>query len=358
MKKRQLLVAAVVVPLLLLGLKRVAQAQEWPFLNPPTDNPFAKLSEEHPVFNLEQPYTSELVSQYLAFYGLNFKNVSHHAGYVSANGEQIFVSVFKPDVNPEHPVESRGTVVTMHGYFVHTGLIKHLIERLLTEGYTVVAIDLPGHGMSSGEKATIQEFGAYSGALAAVTEEIKSLPGPHYIVGHSTGGAGVWEYLLKYPNHPYQKAVLAAPLVRSAFWDLSMTGYFLGSSWLKEVPRVIRPTSSDPTFLAMVRKDPLQYAGTPVQWVGALKNWNETIIETYPPTQLPLLILQGTDDTVVDWAYNLPFLQRKFPNSKIEYLPGANHDLLWERPEIREKVFLSLLDFLGKEQDSLDLNDH
>lgn len=359
LKKRYLLMAAaVMVPLLMLGMRKAAQAQEWPFLNPPSENPFAEISKQNLALNLEETVDSELITEYLNFYSMNYTGVRHSAGYVEAGGEQLFVNVFQPAV----PAEIKGTIVTMHGYFVHTGLIRHLIQSLLDAHYAVVAVDLPGHGLSSGPRASITEFGAYSGALAKVTETAKALPGPHYIVGHSTGGAGVWEYLLKYPDHPYQKAVLAAPLVRSAFWDLSMTGYHLGNGWLTELPRLLRPTSRDPEFIAMVRRDPLQYAGTPVQWVRALKEWNEHVIESYPPTPLPLLILQGTEDTVVDWAYNLPFLQRKFPNAQIQYLPGANHDLLWESPDIRETVFTNLLSFLnepaGKEVDSVNLNDH
>lgn len=338
MKSKKWLLAAL-IPFLLLGWQQGMRAQEWPFLGPALENPFAPLQTEQPALNLTEPLVSEVYQQYLRFYGLDFADTQHYAGYVSSSGEQIFVQVFKPQK------ASRGTVVTMHGYFVHTGLIVHLIQALLEQNYTVVSIDLPGHGLSSGARASIHEFGRYAQTLADVTEQITALPKPFLLFGHSTGGAGVWEYLLQHPDHPYRQAVLAAPLVRSAYWELSLLGFYLGQGWLAEVPRVLKPTSSDPTFSAMVRRDPLQYAGTPVQWVRALIEWNDKVIENYPPSNTPLLIIQGTEDTVVEWHYNLPFLERKFRQSSIRYLPGAMHDLLWEAPELRKQVFEATLSF-------------
>lgn len=340
MKKRWLL-TAMLAGLLVLGAQTLVRAQESPFLDPPKDNPFADLMRRQPALNLHEPIQDPIYRDYLHFYNLDFKHVQHYGGYVRSGKEHVFVHVFRPEGHA-----SRGTVVTMHGYFVHTGLIVHLIDALLQAHYTVVAVDLPGHGLSSGERASIPNFGDYAHALARVTARLGEMPGPKFLIGHSTGGAGSWEYMLQHRENPYQKLVLVAPLVRSAYWDLSNLGFNIGQGWLKEVPRLVGPTSTDPTFFAMTRKDPLQYAGTPVQWVRALIDWNAHVIDSYPPVQTPLLIVQGTEDTVVDYTYNIPFLQRKFPHAIVEMMPGARHDLLWEAPAIRAEAFAKILAFL------------
>ena len=356
MKRKILLYTAISFSVLTLGLIRQAKAQEWPFLSVSGENPFLSLMQEKPIFDLSQSLNRPDFEHYLQFYGLNYPNTRHVGGYLSvpvasakegapapqpAQSEDVFVHVFEPEG------DSKGTIVTMHGYFVHTGLLVHLIKPLLDQAYTVVAIDLPGHGLSGGSRANIDDFGMYSQVLAGVTEKIQSLPKPWYLVGHSTGGAGIWEYVLKNRNHPYHQVVLAAPLVRSAYWELSLFGFYLGQGWLNELPRILKPTSSDPSFVEMVRKDPLQCPTAPIQWVRALIEWNEKVVESYPPSQTPLLIIQGTEDTVVEWRYNIPFLQRKFPQSQVSYLEGAQHDLLWEAPPIRQKVFDQILNFWG-----------
>lgn len=336
MKKRWI-AAACLAGLLLVALR--AQGQEWPFLNPPTENPFQNLMIRRPPLNLATPITDPDYAAYLHFYGLDLPGVAHFGGYVPTGQEEVFVHVFRPP-------QPLATVVTMHGYFVHTGLLVHLITALVQAGYTVAAVDLPGHGLSTGARASIPDFGDYSHALEDVMTRLEGLPQPRYLIGHSTGGAGAWEYLLQHHGAGFAKAVLVAPLVRSAYWDASLLGFQLGQGWLTELPRYVGPTSTDPSFFAMVRRDPLQYPATPVQWVRALIDWNAHVIESYPPAQIPMLIVQGTDDTVVDYSWNLPFLTRKFPLARVEMLPGARHDLLWEAPAIRERAFADILAFL------------
>ncbi|MED5413144.1 MAG: alpha/beta fold hydrolase, partial [Pseudomonadota bacterium] len=61
--------------------------------------------------------------------------------------------------------KQKGTVFIIHGYFDHTGLYGHLIKHCLQKGLTVISFDLPGHGLSSGDPASIDSFNQYSDAL-------------------------------------------------------------------------------------------------------------------------------------------------------------------------------------------------
>lgn len=338
---RRLLVSSLGALAILFSVRAWAYAQENLFLEPVRENPFAAFQEHLPAFTAQEELKTPEFQTYLDFYELNFPATHHYAGWLPALKYRIFVHLFRPEG------QSQGTVVALHGYFVHSAQLKYLIAALLQAGYTVIALDLPGHGLSSGARASIDDFSDYARVLEQVLPSLLPLgPKPDFIVGHSTGGAGVWEYLLRNPGHPFRKAVLAAPLVRSYLWDLSAAGFYLGSAWLQEVPRIMKPTSSDPSFMALSRRDPLQYAGTPVAWVRALIEWNDHVIAHYPPSQTPLLIFQGKEDTVVDWQYNIPFLQSKFPKAQVRWFPEANHDILWERPEIRNRLFQALLNFI------------
>ncbi|MCQ4051808.1 alpha/beta hydrolase, partial [Klebsiella pneumoniae] len=51
------------------------------------------------------------------------------------------------------------------------------------------------------------------------------------------------------------------------------------------------------------------------------------------------LIIQGEADMTVDWQYNLPILQRKFPSAEVLRLPEARHHLVNEREELRQAYF-------------------
>lgn len=324
-----------------------AKAQESFFLEPVKNNPFQNFQDQIPIISYTKSLESPDFKAYLEFYELNFPEVIHFAGLTKTGSGDIFTHVFKPGLKV--PQKSAGVVVALHGYFVHSGQLKHLIKALLDAHYTVVTLDLPGHGLSSGNKASIDDFSNYAHMIEALTPEIVGhLQGPYYLLGHSTGGAGVWEYLLRNPKSPYAKAVLAAPLVRSYLWELSSAGFYLGNGWLTELPRIMRPTSTDPEFMALTRRDPLQYPGTPVRWVQSLIVWNDHVIPHFEPSQISLFIAQGQEDTVVDWQYNIPFLQKKFPNAQVSWFPNAKHDIVWEKTEIRNALFQEIIQFLKR----------
>ncbi|MGE3724196.1 MAG: alpha/beta hydrolase [Candidatus Sericytochromatia bacterium] len=309
-------------------------------------NDLATLRNSLPPLSLQGSFYSQAYLRYLAYYRLPAQN-ARQAGYLQVHKgkfkEKIFVQYFRPD----HPERPRGTIFLTHGYFVHAGIQHYAVKEFLGLGYAVLTIDLPGHGLSTGKQADISQFSDYTDTFQAVTEFAQNqVPHPLLAVGHSTGAAGIWSYLLRTPDHPFQAVVLAAPLVRSHLWELSLAGFTVGQAFLTELPRIVRSTTSDPDFMDFVQRDPLQYFNTPVNWVRALITWNEQVVESFPPSQLPTLIVQGDRDEVVDWKFNLPFLKRKFPKAQIQMVNGASHDLFWENAQLRQDIFARIRTFV------------
>ena len=74
-------------------------------------------------------------------------------------------------------------VLFVHGWWSHAGRLAPIIRPMLAAGYRGVAFDAPGHGESSGWRASMPEFAA---ALRAVADREGPL---HAVVGHSLGGA-------------------------------------------------------------------------------------------------------------------------------------------------------------------------
>ena len=75
------------------------------------------------------------------------------------------------------------TVLVLHGWRSRTEHMRTIIERLLHEGFRVVALDLPGHGASPGRKLNLAL------AVAAVRTAADWFGPFAAIVGHSFGGA-------------------------------------------------------------------------------------------------------------------------------------------------------------------------
>jgi len=126
-------------------------------------------------------------------------------------------------------------------------------------------------------------------------------------------------------------------------------GGALARPFADEVPRVFRKNSDDEEFLAFVAKDPLQYHGVPLAWAAALERWNERI-EGLAPSDAEVLVIQGTDDTTVDWEHNLDIVRRLLPRATLEVLDGARHHLANESAAIRERVFELIRGRLERDQ--------
>lgn len=74
-------------------------------------------------------------------------------------------------------------VLLTHGWWSHAGRYVAMADDLLARGFAVVAFDAPGHGRSSGWRASMPEFARTLRAVAEATGTI------HAAIGHSLGGA-------------------------------------------------------------------------------------------------------------------------------------------------------------------------
>ena len=232
------------------------------------------------------------------------------------------------------PPEPTGTAFVIHGYFDHLGLYRHLLSCLLAKGWRVVLWDLPGHGLSSGPRAEIEDFDDYQHCLAHLQETLQTLgmaPEPWLGVGQSTGAAILaTDALTRRDTAGWAGIVLLAPLVRPWRWSQASWLHLIASPFVKELPRKYRPNSTDEAFTAFLRdQDPLQPERLSVAWITAMRRWMPRLL-ALEPNPLPTLILQGEQDLTVDWEWNLAILAEKFPNAEIHRHPEARHHLVNE----------------------------
>lgn len=307
---------------------------------------FASLKALGPLALVCEPHTSAL-ADYLDHYQLKplLKDAaSLCTGFVEADQFRLWTQVWSPR-------EPRGTAFVVHGYFDHLGLYRHLLERLLNQGLQVVLWDLPGHGLSSGPRATIDDFEDYGACLQALQQHLathKLAPRPWIGVGQSTGAAILATDALGRGNAtPWQALVLLAPLVRPWGWPQSSWLHRLASPFIRSIPRRYRENSTDSDFSTFLREgDPLQPDRLTLTWVTAMRRWMAHLL-ALPASELPVLILQGEQDLTVDWPWNLEVLASKFPQARIYRHPEARHHLVNEAEEIRESLFVELDGFLA-----------
>jgi esterase/lipase len=92
-------------------------------------------------------------------------------------------------------------ILLVHGWESNASRWKKLLEHLKQTPYTIIAVDAPAHGLSSGN-----EFNAilYSEFINVVAQKHN----PNAIIGHSVGGMASLYYQSKFQNPNLEKLVL------------------------------------------------------------------------------------------------------------------------------------------------------
>ena len=320
---------------------------DMPFLNPNVlkslDLPVPN-RQETPLFleplNLNQPYVpTKALQAYQQLYALDKLEADFWQGYIQMPLFKLHTQVYRPKAE-----KVKGTVFLLHGYLEHSGIYQPIIRELLEQGFSVLTYDLPGHGLSDGSPASIQNFDHYQQVLHAVHQYVKhaeQLPQPWLGIGQSTGGAIWMHHLLDYAqqrkNPIVERVLLLSPLVRPAktAWWHNPVGLGIIRRIKKEVPRHFRRNNHNPEFLRFVRlKDPLQPRMMGMDWILAMSKWMQEM-EARPACRIPVWLAQGAQDQTVDWRYNIEFIRRKFRLQTLLILEEGSHQLINERADIR-----------------------
>lgn len=327
------------------------------------ENNLARLRKTFSAFSLDRmcrTTNTDLPSlySYLEYYGFLYTlkglAVEYYCGYRIPEGNaakfgRIATHYWRLN-------EAKGTVFVVHGLFDHVGLYQPAVRFLLDQGYSVVAIDLPGHGLSDGEPTVIESFDAYAAVVAECVRYFKPrMQGQAFGFGQSTGCAILLNHCFLAAargGKPYEGLMLLAPLVRAARWPLVNLAYRMFSPFMRSVSRSFVANSHDETFNHFLATgDILQAKSLSVKWVAAMRQWAQRF-EQQKTLDVPTLIVQGTGDSVVDWRYNVPAIKAKVNSVEHIEIKRAKHHLVNESPKLRRPLVAAVQAFLGRLESS------
>jgi alpha-beta hydrolase superfamily lysophospholipase len=266
------------------------------------------------------------------YYGIDFADRSpaaeHRIGSVRSGQYSLAVHSYQQP-------GATSNLLLVHGYLDHTGLFGELIEYGLNSGCNVVIFDLPGHGLSSGEPAAIDDFKEYGRAVSSVLAAVHLPDLPWWTMAQSTGCSALMEFS-RTTNWPFAATVFLAPLIRPKGWFNIRIAYALIHRFIDGTRRNFAENSSNKNFLSFIRQDPLQSKKVSVRWVGALKRWLADL-QMKDLGMGSILVIQGDADETVAWRRNMEDMSILAPGCKIVYVEGAGHHLANESGELRAR---------------------
>jgi alpha-beta hydrolase superfamily lysophospholipase len=207
----------------------------------------------------------------------------------------------------------RGTVVIAHGLGEHAGRYAQLAGDLTADGWTVVAPDHRGHGLTPGRPGVLPAATAIrDDLLAIVAAERAASAAPVVLLGHSMGGA-MAAWAIAHDPAAADGLVLSSPALRT---DLSAVQRVLMATVGRAAPDLAVGNgldanfiSHDATVVSAYRNDPLVHDRVSPRLAQAIITAGEVSRAAASRWTTPTLLLFAGTDTLVNSSGSMEFAQ-------------------------------------------------
>jgi len=262
------------------------------------------------------------------------------------DGLQLHENRWLPETTPV------GVVVLVHGFTEHSGRYAQLATELNNHGYAVYAIDLRGHGKSEGPRVFIRSFEQHLDDVEQYVQQVRRIEPnkPVFLLGHSMGGTIIVSLAATRRPDADGLVVSGAALMigDDVFPILRRLASVVGRVFpkLAVVKMGSKMLSRDPAVVAHFDNDPLVFHNRfPVRTGAEILRAARQVRANLPSVRLPILILQGTADTVIDPEGSRElYTQSGSADKTLKLYEGLYHDLFHE-PE-RDQVTADLIAWL------------
>ncbi|HTM57584.1 MAG TPA: lysophospholipase [Candidatus Udaeobacter sp.] len=219
----------------------------------------------------------------------------------------------------------RALIAIVHGLGEHGGRYAALAEPLVRANYTVVTLDLPGHGEAPGPRGDLTSWvTTRDSVVPAMFTASRGLPGQpmelqRVLLGHSMGGVMALDYALAHPRD-LLACIASAPALKSAmppWWKLALANVARVTSPSAGFPHGLDESgmSRDPEVLAQRKSDPLLHDRISPRLYFGLEEARQRVMRDARRLQVPTLLIQGAADRVVD------------PRGALEFCGAAPHGM-------------------------------
>jgi len=274
----------------------------------------------------------------------------------------------------EHPKSQRAIVISsgrIESYLKY----RELIFDLYRQGYSVYTLDHRGQGLSSRttqnpHQGHIDTFDTYIDDFAHFIDVVVKPKKYHdlFLVAHSMGGTIGTLYMDKHPN-TFKAAAFSAPMYgiklpigrRFIRWLAQLLdttdsnkgpNYVLAGNDYKDVEFAKNDLTHCQlrydNYKKLYQQHPELQVGSPTnRWLHESIDAGERAILAAQRSQVPILILQADEDTVVD---NLAQCRAVGGHCQLIKIPHARHEVFMEKDESRNLAIDALLKFLASYQ--------
>jgi acylglycerol lipase len=245
------------------------------------------------------------------------------------------------------------TFAVVHGMGEHSGRYERFAAGMAKHGMATFAVDLRGHGNSSGRRGHVDSWSEWVEDAARFIRMVESQVSTEVVpVGHSFGGVVMLSTARAGRLSKARRFVLSSPALRLEAkvpaWQAS-----LARLMSRVAPRLSVSNSVDagtvsriPEVVAAYRSDPLVHAHITTRLYA---EWEKAAAEDLAHAadiRIPFLILAGTDDRLVDSTASEELHAATKNVSELRMLEGRYHEPFNDLGS--DEVFAIIADWVRK----------
>ena len=257
----------------------------------------------------------------------------------------------------------RAVIFLVHGMGEHARRYAHVAEYFKNANIAMVAIDLRGHGRSTGKRGHMPSFEHMMNDLKlALSEIVSAYKGvPIVLYGHSMGGNLILNYLLRNAQEIIG-AIVTGPYLRLGFeppkWKV-----LLAKLSANIYPALSQPTGLEkialarsPQVIQEYENDPLVHDKITASFFINIHQAGIDAIVRSKELKIPILLMHGAKDRLTSPGGSEEFYSNAGPNVSFHLLEELYHEIHNE-PENND-VFQTQLSWIEDLLEKLRQPDH
>lgn len=270
-------------------------------------------------------------------------------GFSSIDQHRVYHQEWAADEKP------LARVLLVHGLGDHSGRFQHVGEYFTRAGINLTGFDLLGHGKSDGQRGHADSYDVFCREIDYFLNDLvaREPSAPVFLYGHSLGGLITLYYtLLKKPRN-IKGVVCTSPGLKPGYpipaWKTTLGKmlYTIAPRFSMDNGLPLEGLSHDKEVVAAYKADPLTHPNISARVGLDLISNGEMVSAMAHEMTLPLLLMVGNADQLVDPQAVIDFGNKANHKTTLKVWDGGFHEL--HNETFKEDVLKTMTDWIMKE---------
>jgi alpha-beta hydrolase superfamily lysophospholipase len=248
--------------------------------------------------------------------------------WLAKDGIKLFGQSWKADN------DLKKLIILVHGLGEHCSRYEHWALLFNNKGYSVISMDLHGHGQSEGKRGHVKSLDVLLDDIDVLFEKSDELfPGYKKILyGHSMGGNLVLNHVIK-RNRRINAVIVTSPWLKlvsePSSLVLKITGFLkiiLPSLTISNQLKA-EQISHDPEVVRNYERDPLNHDRISLKMFHEVYQGGYHALRNVYKINCPFLIMHGTNDTICSPKASEDYVLNTSNRARLKLWENQYHEL-------------------------------